>query len=339
MEDFVTFFGDYLSQIPPGFYLIVFGVPIALLALLSIMRSRRKAQPPKNLITDNPTGNPVPPSQHNPEYTGEMMMPSPSIPPNNPDDEMDALELLAQARAEAKQGQPSGEDDQPSGVHRLAEQPVAVQLFDGQLTQAQEVLSILRDERDGRLLVQMSDGAYRTFADDPDRRKQFTRLMKELSSVILKPDDLQAPPEPAQPEEAPPAPTAPAAPGPVDELASPSRQSAPEESAAMPGDLPKMRIEDNPGSYERGRFGRVKVKKVEKAPQVNIAEAIEAYLQHKIGSTPQFQQRGIHIRSALHGGVRIEADGKNYDFVDEVDDPAVRQFLQETIAEWQQRQG
>jgi hypothetical protein len=98
-----------------------------------------------------------------------------------------------------------------------------------------------------------------------------------------------------------------------------------------------MTLSDNPDNYKRDRFGRISVKRVDKAPEINIADAIESYLQFRIEQLPQYQQRGIHIRPALGGGVRIEADGKTYDFVDEVADPEVRQFLQQTIAEWQDR--
>jgi hypothetical protein len=112
---------------------------------------------------------------------------------------------------------------------------------------------------------------------------------------------------------------------------------AEQERQALPGDLPDMRLSDKPDNYKRDRFGRVMVQRVDKAPEINIASAIETYLQFRIEQLPQYQQRGIHIRPALNGGVRIEADGKSYDFVDEVADADVRQFLQQTIAEWQER--
>ncbi|MGB1287290.1 MAG: hypothetical protein ACPG7F_12195, partial [Aggregatilineales bacterium] len=64
-----------------------------------------------------------------------------------------------------------------------------VQLNTGQTSRAKEVLVILRDEHDGRLMVQMDDTAYRSLKHEPASRQKFTLLMKELSKVIMTEDD------------------------------------------------------------------------------------------------------------------------------------------------------
>jgi hypothetical protein len=205
----------------------------------------------------------------------------------------------------------------------------------------------LRDERDGRLIVQFGNVAYRTLLDDPEVKKQFTALMKELSTMILKPDDSPQesrpvekpqPAEPVKPVVPEPAPNVANQPVLTEEVESVVESAKElEEEVVLPGDLPDMTLPDDPSNYEYGRFGRVSVKHVDKAPELNIAQAIEAYLQYKIEKNPQYQRRGIHIKPALGGGVRIEADGKSYDFVDEVADPDVREFIQTAINEWQER--
>jgi hypothetical protein len=73
-------------------------------------------------------------------------------------------------------------------------------------------------------------------------------------------------------------------------------------------------------------------------PPPSIAEQIQEVLQRKLEQTPGFTGRSIHIRPSLHGGVRIEVDGRFYEGVGEVDDDAVRQLLQDAVREWEENQ-
>jgi hypothetical protein len=73
-------------------------------------------------------------------------------------------------------------------------------------------------------------------------------------------------------------------------------------------------------------------------PELNIAAAIEAYLQHRLGATRRFLGRRIHVHSAPNGGVRIEVDGTFYEAVSDITDEDVREFVSATIQEWQDRQ-
>jgi hypothetical protein len=102
----------------------------------------------------------------------------------------------------------------------------------------------------------------------------------------------------------------------------------------LPGDLPKFKMPDTPP--QPPKRGRKPV--AEPIPEINIAGAIEAFLQHKLAFTPEYSTRSIHVRPASHGGVHIEVDNKLYDSVGDVEDAAVREFLTATIAEWQSRQ-
>jgi hypothetical protein len=232
-------------------------------------------------------------------------------------------------------------------VHTIAEGQVSVQLDTGETAQATELLSILRDEEDGRLMILAGDTAYRTLMNNPEVRKQFTTIMKELSTIILKADT--RPPKEEMPESANPVASVQKPTPKPSSVATASSQpkSASEKDKAkrteeveevrLPGDLPDMTLPDYPDNYEKGRLGWVSVTKVDKAPELNIANAIETYLQYKIEQNPSYQRRGIHIKPALGGGVRIEADGKSYDFVDEIADTDVRNFIQTAINEWQDR--
>lgn len=208
-----------------------------------------------------------------------------------------------------------------------------VPVRDGDAAEVVEVLTILRDVVDGRLVVQMGDKAYRNVNSDPDFKDRFTRLMRELAQVASKPaaPASESPPVPntAAPavDEAPPS-TAPSPPP------APRRTPPPPgDSLPAPGILPSFKLEDNP-LQQRRRGEKFEPKPV---PEINIASAIESYLQHKLYLTGEFAGRSIHIYPAPDGGVSIEVDGQYFDSVADVSDVAVRTFLSETIQEWQDR--
>jgi hypothetical protein len=215
--------------------------------------------------------------------------------------------------------------------HQVMSEPVHVKLEGGAETTALELLSILRDERDSRPMVQISDMAYRSLANDKQAKNVFVQTMKELSTIILKADE--NPPVQAQPKT-----QAPSIKRPLPEAVKKTIEQAQGnyDENHIPGVINIPKMDDLPPTHSVGRFGQVKVNKpIEPVPELNIAEAIESYLQYKIEQTPQFQRRGIHVQSALSGGVRIMVDGKSYDFVDEVEDTQARAFIQQAINEWQ----
>lgn len=239
-----------------------------------------------------------------------------------------------------------------------------VLLSDGGETEAVEVLTVLRDVADGSLIIQVGEKAYRTpltHADaDFSRRVQTT--LRALSDAAAEKPAAVSPPSPAPVMTAPPPVAEPAMPEPttaedvLDDLplpdfdetlppVTPPPVSPPPPAAVktdvmpgvpLPGDLPRFKLPENPELPKRGR--RVKPSS-EPIPEINIADAIETFLQHKLVTTQAFPGRKIHIRSALGGGVAIEVDGKYFDTVGEVADPDVRTYLQTTIEEWQSRQG
>jgi len=202
----------------------------------------------------------------------------------------------------------------PAGTYSL-------QLADGDTVEVVEVLSIVRDVSEGGLIIQIGGKAYRNppALADAEFKRRFHSTLRDLNSV-QRTSDLQ--------------PVEPAAQAPVE--ATSEMPYAPPLSPSMPapGDLPKFTLPDTPP---------VKPKRGERPvaapiPEINIAASIEAFLQHKLSLTPQYANRSIHVRPALHGGVKIEVDGYFYESVGEVEDVAVRQYLAATIEEWQARQ-
>lgn len=247
----------------------------------------------------------------------------------------------------------------------ITDQAHQVKLNRGDTTEAKEILTIMRDEDDGRLMILIGDKGFRTISEDADAKNTFKKVMKELSAVITKPDEKplrQSEPEKPEPEpmtqgpveqpksepkvEEPPATLGDLAmkkpeektPPPVEEKRTTTTMPPPPmPSGAMPGDLPSFKLEDNPAKETQGRFGRKKME-YEPVPELDIAGAIEAYLQYKMQHSDEFRGRNIHVLPSITGGVRIQVDDTSYAFVDEIEDEAVRAFLQETIAEWQDRQ-
>ena len=91
-----------------------------------------------------------------------------------------------------------------------------------------------------------------------------------------------------------------------------------------------------PDTIEPPRRGRRRHAS-EPIPEINIAAAIEAFLQYRLPTSP-LAGRSIHVLGAPGGGLNITVDGRAYEAVSEVDDGEVRAYLQAIIEEWQARQ-
>ncbi|MFQ3565762.1 MAG: hypothetical protein SNJ59_02075 [Aggregatilineales bacterium] len=235
-----------------------------------------------------------------------------------------------------------------------------VLLVDGGEVEAVEVMTILRDVADGGLIIQIGDKSYRNppALADAEFKRRFNMTVRDLYDSISRQSLSTAPAPAALASDVPLA---------LDELADdamaegnletpsvdpvqpagalagdrpPANQLPPSASAVniaaepVPGDLPKFKL---PDTIELPRRGRRRPP-AEPVPEINIAEAIEEFLQYKLRSAPQFAGHRLHVRPAVGGGVKIEVDGQFYDSVGEVADAEVRAYLQAVIEEWQSRQ-
>lgn len=244
-----------------------------------------------------------------------------------------------------------------------------VKLSDGHLTEAREVLAVARDAEDDRLLVVVDGVGYRSLVDSPEVKARFTALMRELAETIARPDD----PRPAAPMISPadltdepdevdsyeddldlpdvdlltalPVTTAPTTPEPyvtappVVKASKPVSQSLPPTAdGSMPGALPSYRSDSDDLKIKRQGLFRTPKVEFQPVPELNLAAAIEAYLQHKLNFTPEYVDRDLHVHAAPGGGVRIQVDDRYYDAVSDIEDETVRAFIAETIQEWQERQ-
>jgi hypothetical protein len=327
-------FSDFIQQVPIGYFITTcLSAVLLVAAMIAIVQarlhrsntSRATSPPPASAST------PPPPAEYDADLPDlDLLTARPAAPP-------------APEPAPATAARPGGVR---SGMH-------PVQLSDGGQAQAVEVMAIMRDVVDGGLIVQIGDKAYRSLGSDTQFRENFLKVMRELSPLVK-----GAPPSAAQPAAEPPAAPPPAEPKTTEELQPlrdlmdtkanedsdpppPERQRQIPEApkGVLPGDLPHYSLEtQKPITAKTGTgFLRRGKPDFEPVPELNIAGAIEAFLQHKLDYTPEFADREMHVFPAPDGGVRIEVDGVDYDAVDDVTDPAVRQFLRETIAEWQQR--
>jgi hypothetical protein len=352
-------FSDFLQQIP---FALIIQICLAgsLLAgaivYFRYIRKRRTDQPPAE--PDNPA--PVEEVLPDAEAVEPDSPPEPAALPRIdmgllPDLDLLVDSPLADVPPAAPQTAPPLIPDEPP--KRVSESGTyTLNLHSGQTATAKEVLTILRDADDDRLIVQIGDIAYRTLVDNPDTRKQFTQIMRELSDTVTKPDarvaaspEVEAPTSESMPDPIP----AEVIPEPLSEndvpdlrdllleTPEPTVESTPPPitpEGDMPGDLPSFRLEDHP--VEVKKRGLLRRKKVESAPvpELDIAASIEAYLQHKLKHTAEYTGRKIHVHSAPGGGVRIQVDEQYYDAVGDVDDAAIREFMAATIQEWQDRQ-
>jgi len=249
-------------------------------------------------------------------------------------------------------------DDAPARKSRSG--TFTLNVVEGENVDAVEVMTVLRDVVNGTLIVQINDKAYKSLADsgDAEFRDRFIKVMRELSQIAAKvskapattPPDAEpvakpvvAPTSDPASEAAPQVPveTAPKPPPARPKLSSSLPPPPPTEEGALPGDLPKFSLDSQPPPAPppgllRGVIGGKKAPS-NPIPEINIAGAIEAFLQHKLRSTPDYAGRSIHVHPSPDGGVSIQVDGAFYDAVSDVADTEVREFIATTIQEWQER--
>lgn len=326
-------FEDFVSQLPVGLFVVTCLVGILLIgSIIAIARARMNRG--SNAQT------PAPPAFVPAANPAKPRTASAAL------DELPDLDLLVESPP-ARQ-QPAAPQRNPrSGTF-------SVNVGEGESAQAVEVVTILRDVVDGGLIIQMGDRAYRDLDNDEAFRSKFLKIMRELGPMVTQTPAASASPTPATP---PPAPK----PAPASEDAAPSvrdlMDDMPDEEpdaavppapkprprpqttgGQLPGDLPKFTLEDKPQTIEKrgGLLGRKKTEFLP-VPELDIPGAIEAFLQHKLVTTQAYPDRSIHVHPAEGGGVAIEVDGTFYDAVSDVEDAEVREYLSETIQEWQQR--
>ncbi|MBZ0297349.1 MAG: hypothetical protein K8L99_32615 [Anaerolineae bacterium] len=318
-------FGDFFSQIPSFLIIIFCGSGILLLAsIVALVRIRAvKAQ--------------------NQFYTPDESPTYAYIAPEISDDASDLpdLDLLVNT---PQQVPPTTVTPTPSPVPRARSGMQFVTLSDGSSTEAVEVMSLLRDVVSGDLIIQMGEKSYRDLSSDETFKNSFLKIMRELSPIVKNAPAAAAPPteqhiETAAEEPAPPAqpqPTAP--PRPTMTPPPPEKQPPlPPSGGIIPGALPKYDIDHEPAQItKRGLFRRGKLD-LPPVPELDIAGRIETYLQHKLQVTPEYAGRSIHVHPAPDGGVAIEVDGIFYDAVNDITDDEIRQFLSNTIREWQEQ--
>jgi hypothetical protein len=67
----------------------------------------------------------------------------------------------------------------------------------------------------------------------------------------------------------------------------------------------------------------------------SFIDEIEELLQMRLVSRPELVARGIHFKSTAMGELRIEVDGRLYDRIDAIPEPAIVVLLRETIQAWE----
>jgi hypothetical protein len=298
---------DFFSQIPSIFILMFCGSGVLLLVVTgSIIRTRSKQRDAAVPVAAAPS------------YADLNDLP-----------DLDELATVSAAPPPVKL--------RSNGTHALV-------LAGGELVEAVEVMTVLRDVAEGGLIIQIGDKAYRNPppSADADFKRRLVTTVRDLRAALQTGAlEMPAPSSPAPVaavvedtmDSEPALAVDPPIPAPVPPPPAPAARRASVYEPA-PGDLPKFRMPDGPPVKPK----RGKRPTPEPIPEINIAGSIEAFLQHKLVRTPEYDHRSIHVIPAAHGGVQIEVDGTYFDSVGEVADVAVRQFLTTTIEEWQARQ-
>lgn len=325
-------FSDFLQQIPLGpIILLVVGFALTFVLVVYAVSTRRGR-----------TNNPAP----------QTSAPSPSFAAN---DDLPDLDVLTAT-------------NEPAPIRSTRSEMRSVRLEEGGSVEAVEVMTVLRDIATGELIVQIGNKAYRDLSqmNDAEVARRFSTAIRELAKSADVPQPVSAaitepanaapstsqptidepvnastmgqPPESESlaPVDAPPdvQPEAPL----VSTPARPAPKSpAPRKTGKLPGDLPSYKLPDEPIIQLGNILRRAKKPDNKPIPDIDIAGAIEAFIQHKLAYTPEYSERSIHVHPSPDGGVSIEVDGTYFETVGEVSDTDVREFLASTIQEWQDR--
>jgi hypothetical protein len=179
---------------------------------------------------------------------------------------------------------------------------------------AVELLRVWRDLSDGTLVVEIGGRRFQSLAElrSADLERRFLNVVRDLDGLT----------------ERPPAPLASAAPVQGGKAPAPKTDD-PSVPSMTPGSMLRQ--------MTRAAMGHAP-EPVPDKPAISIADQIEDLLQARIADDPAYEQRSIHIKPALDGGVRIEVDGTYYDGVGDVEDEAVRALLVAVVREWEERQ-
>ncbi len=313
---------EFLGQIPFGFILMFCGSGIALVASLIVIINTRRQKAQRVALNMQPAS---------PAALPLMAFETSEMP------DLDTLLNSPPTPAPVRAAHP--------GV-----QPIT--LTSGESVEAIELLSLMRDVTGGGLIVQINDKKYRVAGSmsDLEFRNKLKSLMKEVATalggsapLVRPPSQMQIPHDEgssasatqnaapaASPAAAPTSASKPAAP------ADPPRISTPAPAATSAAfDLPKFSLDSTSTPMTRKDLKQAYSAPI---PQIDIAGAIEAFLQHKLSISQQFPGRQIHVRPAKDGGIRIQVDSQFFEAVGDVSEAEIQAFLKATIAEWQERQ-
>jgi hypothetical protein len=195
-----------------------------------------------------------------------------------------------------------------------------------------EIARIWRDRRSGRMTVEMDGKNFLVHSQLGERqRAALTDLhtqFREWLGVTDQPKSNSSPPAPE---------TAHVPARPVE--TSPSR---PLESFRAASPNPQAEIVRPPSMDVSDILSRAMVPDLPaKAPMAvfkSIASQIDEIIQERLPDSA-FAGRDIRLHDLPDGGMVVMVNEKRYPGIGEVDDPAVRLFLQECIKEWERRTG
>ncbi len=208
-----------------------------------------------------------------------------------------------------------------------------------------ELLRVWRDISDGSLILEINGQQFSSLSElrSADLERRFMNVLKDL--VALAKSSSGAAPQPAQPRPQPvqaqPRPQSqPAQPRPVSKPAETSAEDEPPVRKLSTDEMPSM----SPSAMFR-QMGQIAMGRKPEIPEpdetpepLSIPEQIDALLQTRLRSMPEYRGREIVVQPSLGGLVIIKVDGKFYEGVGEVEDDDVRALLQDVVREWENSQ-
>jgi len=201
-----------------------------------------------------------------------------------------------------------------------------------------EVMRVIRDDKTGRILVQVEGEKYTHIREIQDAQVG-RRVLWAIADLIRFTGGMAANPRavrsiarsiPEQAETHPGSSDTPDRPTPPADQPTITRLSA----------TPPLQPPERPQRYSMVDFFRrgFQTQPITSAPSpLSFIDEIEAILQQRISQLPAPLSQTVHVRTSSEGRLQIEVGLSVYSSPDEVPDPQIRDLIKASVAEWENR--
>ena len=204
-----------------------------------------------------------------------------------------------------------------------------------------EVVRLLRDRLDGKLVIEIGGKTYNnTKTLSPAQRQDLVKLLPEWAAWLRSDGDISTQPTPKltalEPEEPPKPPVALPATRMVADVVPPAASNPPVSQSVQPSSRPVVTGPLSPRPIVTGPLTPPKTGDLKLQPSKTIVAQINDVLQEKLPGTP-LEGKGIRLAEDIHHCVVVWIGLEHYSGIDVVPDPDIQAAIRSAVTEWEQQ--